>query len=168
MGNNYVSVPIENRFWKNVNKFGSLHPSMQTNCWEWTGGFRGHYGRIGIGPRGAGTVSVHRLSWELKHGSIPNDLCVLHKCDNPSCVNPDHLFLGTKSDNNRDMVHKHRNSCGYGLKNRSSKLTPSDVRRSRMLYASGNISYRTLGAMFGIDAVAMRFAVIGKTWKHVK
>jgi len=91
------------RFWPNVEK----RPS---GCWFWTGA-RKHtgYGQIWVVNS---AKTAHRISWILHNGPIPTGLCVLHKCDNPPCVNPDHLFLGTRADNNLDCVAKGRNVIG--------------------------------------------------------
>lgn len=93
------------RFWNKVDRSG--------DCWTWQGSRdRKGYGRVSVNQR---PVLAHRFSWTLSHGPIPDGLCVLHKCDNPPCVNPEHLFLGTIADNNRDMVAKGRHAR-YGSK----------------------------------------------------
>ena len=79
-------------------------------CWEWSGSrFRTGYGRLKIDGK---TTSAHRLSWMLHNGPIPDGTCVCHRCDNPPCVNPEHLFLGTKADNNLDRDAKGRTARG--------------------------------------------------------
>lgn len=81
-------------------------PVPEAGCWLWTAAVDTYgYGRIGFGD---GLISAHRVSWALYRGEIPNGLCVLHACDVPSCVNPDHLFLGTHSDNSKDCFNKGR------------------------------------------------------------
>lgn len=96
--------PIADRFWEKVVK--SADPN---GCWGWTGTTQpfGH-GRIAAPGVPAKMLMAHRVSWEIHHGAIPVDLRVLHHCDNPPCTNPRHLFLGTLSDNSRDMVKKGR------------------------------------------------------------
>lgn len=95
-------VPIEKRFWEKVKK------ASNDECWLWLGGKTyGGYGVIGSGGR-HGLIRAHRLSWEIANSKIPEGLWVLHKCDNPPCVNPKHLFLGTQSDNMNDCIAKGR------------------------------------------------------------
>jgi HNH endonuclease len=97
------TVPIEKRFWMKV--AGRELLDTET-CWLWIGAQNGYgYGVISYGRR---QVLAHRISWELHKGPIPEDSCILHKCDTPLCVNPDHLELGTQADNMRDKRIKNR------------------------------------------------------------
>jgi len=77
----------------------------KNGCWEWQGALRSGYGAIKIEGK---TKAIHRLSWELNYGEIPKGLLVCHKCDNPKCINPGHLFLGTHNDNAKDAYNKNR------------------------------------------------------------
>ena len=90
----------ESRFWARVDKRGP------NECWEWTGGRKGHgYGQVFFNSK---NMRTHRLSWVLKNGPIPPDLYVCHRCDNPPCVNPEHLYLGTQKQNIREAQEKGR------------------------------------------------------------
>jgi hypothetical protein len=95
-------IPLEDRFWPKVNKRGP------DECWEWNGCTKPFgYGFISRRPSGNSELA-HRVSWELANGPIPDGLYVLHRCDNPPCVNPNHLFLGDYGDNARDRAAKKR------------------------------------------------------------
>lgn len=108
-----MHTSINDRFWEYVDKNGlkPAHVPELDNCWVWTGGKSGKAGYGTISFRGKKCVSS-RVSWILHNGEIPQGMCVLHKCDNPPCVNPNHLFLGTHLDNTRDMIKKGRAKLG--------------------------------------------------------
>ena len=126
-------------------------------CWEWQGG-RQHqgYGQFRIRER---TQAAHRVAWEMSYGPIPKGMVVCHKCDNPPCCRPDHLFLGTTRDNQRDKWAKGRGSAYRGVTNASAKLTADEVRKLRSLAASGRYSLTALARMFGITRNAVTKAV---------
>lgn len=134
-----------------------------TGCWVWKGGCDtwGH-GRMMAFHRKS---HVHRFSWELFRGQIPPGIDVLHKCDNPPCWNPDHLFLGTQTDNNRDRDMKNRQS--KGMRNHKSTLTDDDVKRMREMYSTGNYSTRALAEFFPVKYAAVWQIVSGRAWKHL-
>ena len=133
----------EELFWKRVDKNGP------NGCWLWLnelcGKMHGH--TIYKGWR----TQAHRVAWFLKNGVIPDGMCVLHKCDNGRCVNPDHLFLGTQQDNIADMRRKCR---GYvfpllqGEDHGRAKIKSGDVRKIRELYASGCMSQNDLADLY--------------------
>jgi hypothetical protein len=112
---------------------------------------------------------AHRFSWELHNGPIPNKLDCLHKCDNPSCVNPEHLFIGTALDNVRDMDTKGRrvNSSSTGESNGFSKLTEQQVREMRQRFANGE-KRASLAKSFGIDPTNVWLIVKRKAWRHIE
>ena len=153
---------LEERFWSKVEKTES--------CWIWIGGKRdGLYGSIGLGGKGAPNISAHRMSWELHYGKIPDGMLVCHHCDNPPCVRPDHLFVGTVSDNNKDSANKGRNACNLppqptGEMAHRSKLTLEQVRQMRSLYASG-INRFQISKMFPMVRHAAIYRIFsGHTW----
>jgi hypothetical protein len=136
----------------------------KTGCWEWTEGtIRNGYGRL----RHGGTIWLaHRLAYTLKHGAIPAGMYVCHTCDNPSCCNPEHLFLGTQYDNMADMTDKGRAPKRAGFLNPAAKLTPGKVRKIRRLRATG-VSRSEIASKFGVTANAIALIEAGKTWANV-
>jgi hypothetical protein len=149
------SITPEN-FWPRVDRTGE--------CWPWME-YRGHFGhgRVKFGGK---TYPAHKIAWMLTHGPVPDGICVLHRCDNPACCNPDHLFLGTKGDNNRDRDAKGRTAHQVGSSHGLSKLTEDQVREMRRLRAEG----WTLAALAGrYDVIFQNVSmiVLRKSWRHV-
>ncbi len=150
-----VAASPSERFWDRVSK----RPS---GCWEWTKG-RNHKGYGCFHPGSGLTIMPHRFSWELHFGPIPDGLHVLHHCDNPPCVRPSHLFLGTSHDNHLDMVAKGRSSAGERHSN--AKLTASQVATMRAKHASGGITAKRLASEYGISYSHARGILKGVSWK---
>lgn len=141
-------------------KFTPGHPS---ECWEWHGQVANTgYGRVSYGK--SRRMLAHRASYQIHRGSIPNGMVVCHKCDNPICVNPDHLFLGTQTDNMADKQQKGRQAKGE--KSGPSKLTRSQVKEIRAQYQRGALQ-EDLAAQFGVVRSHISQIVNRKTWKHI-
>ena len=133
-----------------------------SGCWEWSGSLNSNgYGQISSGAKSEGghaaPMVASRLAWTIANGPIPEGLFVCHKCDNPPCVNPDHLFLGTPLDNAADMARKRRTLNGE--RRPQSKLTDMQVDEIRAWYKTGIISQKSLGQMYGVDASAISLIV---------
>jgi hypothetical protein len=154
-------IPVEIRF----RRFFTEGPLNE--CWFWQGATTNFgYGVI-QGHNPTRIIRAHRLTYELHHGvTVPSDLSVLHTCDNPSCVNPAHLFLGTRADNHADMKAKGRANGPRGAMNPNVKLTEQLVRECRQDYAAG-IGTRRLARKFGVNRQTMYCVVKRRTWKHV-
>jgi hypothetical protein len=120
----------------------------------------GGYGSLEIAGK---HVKAHRVVWEDKHGPIPDGLSVLHACDVPSCINLDHLHLGTTTDNMREKVLRKRAKC-WGV---AQKLTVSAVREIRALYAAGGITQRELARTYGVWQTNISHVIIRRSWAHV-
>jgi hypothetical protein len=147
-----MSKEVIKRFWDKVDK--------TSDCWNWFAALDGRgYGKIKI----ASYVlkQAHRLSWEIHNGEIPAGLNVCHHCDNPRCVRPDHLFLGTTRDNHDDCSNKGRRAKGAMLPH--SKLTEDAVKKIRQSASS----YRELAAVYGVSKGTVWDAKTGRTWKQV-
>jgi len=134
------------------------------DCWIWQGGKRGKYGDFKyISHR----CAAHRWAWEFYRGPIPKGLCILHSCDTPLCVNPAHLFVGTISDNTRDMIKKGRGAVCHqqGENNPGHVLSKSDVIEIKT--AKGHIGQRALAKHFGVCVATIQHIQAGRTWTHV-
>ena len=148
-----VRHTLEERFWWKVDRVFS------GECWNWLADTnKKGYGFIW---KDGDSEFAHRVSWIMKHGEIPPNLRVLHRCDNPSCVNPEHLFLGTDGDNQRDKREKGRSA--RGSKNGNSKLTSDKVIAIR----SSEKPVRHIAEEFGIDASTVYNIRKRKQWAHV-
>lgn len=148
-------TPLVIRFWAQTNK---REPNQ---CWLWVGATDNDgYGRMGGGGRGK-HLRAHRVSWELHNGKINKGKFILHKCDNPTCVNPKHLFVGTPKDNSEDMVTKKRQAKGEA--NGSSRFTGAQIiaiRADTRLQKIIAIDYSTNQAH--ISAIKTR-----RVWRHI-
>lgn len=158
------TMPIEERLMSRTKR------NEKTGCIEWQGTKHNGYGRLIVGSRKDGTrhtTSAHRLSYLLFNGPIPDGYEVCHKCDNPACINPEHLFLGTRQDNVNDREIKGRNIVKIGEEQPRAKLTKKAVKQCRDLYFRGGISYEKLAKRFGVAKRTMMRAIKGITWKCV-
>ncbi len=154
-------TPVE-RFWQRVQK--------TDGCWLWTGYCNASgYGRMHVKVNGeSDQILTHRFSWELHNGLIPSGLLVCHHCDNPPCVRPDHLFLGTDADNTADMMRKHRRrstSPRCGESHPMALLTADAV---RVIRAERKItSVHDLATRYGVKVGTIYAVWEGVTWKHI-
>jgi len=146
------------RFWDKVDK------KSENDCWE----FMSHRDKDGYGifTIRHKNIKAHRFSYILAYGKIPEGLLIRHfVCDNPCCVNPNHLLTGTNADNSRDCISKNRHVKGEDVN--TCKLTEKDVLKIRQLYAERDISVKDLSNMFGVDRHQILNAATGRSWKHV-
>jgi len=147
--------PLETRIWPKVN-IGDLN-----DCWPWLGQLdEDGYGKIKFGGE---TLRPHRLIYQLHNGIDPEDLFVCHSCDNPTCCNPHHLFLGTPKGNTWDMVLKRRHATGE--RNGGAKLTEREVAYIRYLYASGEVLQKDIARAYDVSLVTIGRILRGKLWR---
>jgi DNA-binding XRE family transcriptional regulator len=197
-----LSEEQKKRFWAKVDKNGPLpdqanpHYKGLDQCWVWMAwtdkGPDGGYGKFAVNRR---MMRVHRLSWLIAYGTMPNQL-VLHKCDVRCCVNPAHLFLGTNADNTLDKVRKGRLNNQFGAnhwmhrqpekilrgnkspmfgkpslyrgeKNGGAKLTAEKVREIRELASSRSKNQRDIAKLFNVSQGTINHIMTGRLWKHI-
>lgn len=149
---------IEDRFWEKVVRAGA------DECWTWTASVAGRgYGQIKL-PGERRQTYAHRLSYEMHVGPIPSGRSVLHRCDNPRCVNPKHLFLGDAGANARDMKGKGRHL--YGERNAQHRLTEPEVHSVFDLTSEG-LSQREVAERLGVGQMTVSRILRGERWRHV-
>ena len=133
-------------------------------CWTWIG-YKDStvgYGRLNVGGK---CRWAHRVSYVLAFGAIPKGLCVCHRCDNPVCVNPNHLFLATNEGNAIDMAQKLRST--WGQKNRHAKITVEDAAKIRYTYKNNRQAVRALADEIGVSYGHALAIGRGTFWKHI-
>lgn len=162
---------ISERFWDKVTK--------TDGCWVWNGSRQpfGH-GTLHVGGRAGRHQLAHRISWELHYGAIPEGAYVLHRCDTPWCVRPDHLFTGSHADNQRDMKDKGR--AAKGERKKGAKVTGNQVREIRNRYAGRKLdpngrawkndpnSILVIAKDYGVAMETIFDIVKRRTWKHIE
>lgn len=149
----------EDRFWAKVAK------GKPDECWLWTSStLPSGYGQFSIGHK---KIVAHRFSYELHYGPLPDGMFALHKCDVRNCVNPNHLFAGTKADNSQDMVNKGRCRAPHGEKVHTAKLTAKQVHEIRKLLANGSHTQTEIAKQYGVTYYTIHGIQTGATWKHV-
>jgi hypothetical protein len=174
-------TPIEERFWKFVVK--------ADGCWSWLGCTAPNgYGLI-YDKKLDRKIPAHRLSYEMHIGPVPEGYFVCHRCDNPPCTNPEHLFVGTPKDNSQDMAKKgrsgltrhperaargtrnarftHPETTARGEESGQAKLTESQVREIRQLHNTGAHSQKSLGKKFGVCKATIYYIVNNLSWQHI-
>jgi len=158
------------RFWTFVEKTAT--------CWNWTGNRDKGYGKFWWSGR---SITASRFAYERFIGAIPAGMGVLHRCDNPACVRPDHLFVGTTADNTRDAIEKGRFDRFHlkharkaqGSENNRTKLTEAQVREIRAQYRKGRAPYaeatslRGLARAYGVTKYTIFSVLHGLTWRHL-
>lgn len=173
------SDPLNLRKWLWLNRIKPKLVTTESGCMEWNGShYRHGYGHIRVGNR---LMQTHRISYEAAHGAVLTvSQFVCHRCDNPKCSNPDHLFTGSQSNNMQDMMNKGRNGGQYkkgyshkigtqvkGEKVHLSKLTEAHVLAARKRYGEGGIGYKLLAREYNVSPSTMQCVLKRKTWKHI-
>jgi hypothetical protein len=149
LGGERNHAPLQVRFWRYVSK--------SSGCWLWTGKReRNGYGRIQQGGKDSPLIGAHRLSYEIHHGPIPAGMVVMHSCDNPACVNPAHLSVGTFKQNTADMARK-------GRRRGRIILTSEQVAAIR----ASNEPARTVAPLYGVSKSAIWAVRTGQNWKDI-
>ena len=139
-------------------------PDSDTQCWNWSGYVdRDGYGKLTLNNH---PEMAHRVSWEAHFGPIQSGMFVCHRCDNPRCVNPAHLFVGTAKDNNDDMCSKGRAARQQGEQHGAAKLTEKQALEIYRRANNGEIR-RHLAREFGVSPMTISNIANGRRWRHV-
>jgi len=164
----YPRPTAKDRFWRKVDKEGPTHPILKTHCWIWTGArIESNYGIFTDDSKNS--TLVHRYSFELHKEKIPIGMCICHHCDNPPCVNPSHLFIGTRKDNNKDRDNKNRQVVRKGEQFTHAKLNNQIVQEIRSRYSPGCLKNgaNAMSREYGVSTTLIKYVIRKKIWKHI-
>ena len=147
-----------------VERFNEKYRKDESGCWIWMASCAGKgYGQIKL-PGERRQIYAHRLSYLIHKGPLPEGKHICHTCDNPRCVNPDHLFVGTSQDNHDDMKNKGRHT--YGEKSATAKSTTKDVLQMKAMIAAG-VPQTKIAALFGLHQTTVSKINRAERWKHL-
>lgn len=147
-----------------IKKHYEKYVIKQDGCWDWKGIIEWTgYAKLGIRP----PIKAHRASWLIHKGKIPKGLLILHTCDNRKCTNPNHLWLGTHSDNTQDMIKKGRINRPKGSELKASKINEEDAKNIKILLKNG-LTCSEIGRQYKVSRKIIFRIKNGETWKHIK
>ncbi len=148
-----------------LERFNDKYVVASSGCWEWTASkHRQGYGRLRLGKKGGKTLQAHRVSYELFNGPIPDGVLVCHVCDNPSCVNPTHLFLGTHKDNMTDKYNKGRQGeLPKGEDVKHSRLKEQDI----LFIRDSPLSRKELAMLYNTTSSHISRIINRRQWRHL-
>lgn len=151
-------IPIKDRIYQHIDK------KSEADCWNFTG-FKNKDGYGVIGTIPGKSEGAHRVMYKLEKGEIPENMVVMHTCDNPSCCNPNHLILGTQAENILDMTNKDRGVYQKGENNHFSKLSENQVEEIRLSYTGKRGDKTKLAKKYNVRITTISNIINGKSWK---
>jgi hypothetical protein len=147
-----------------IERFHAKYRKDESGCWIWIASCAGQgYGQIKL-PGERRQIYAHRLSYLIHKGELPDGKQICHTCDNPKCVNPDHLFVGTSQDNHNDMTKKKRHT--YGEKSATAKATTKDVLQMKAMIQAG-VPQTKIASLFGLHQSTISKINRAERWKHL-
>lgn len=163
---NKVRIPIEERIFEKVDRNGPIpkHFPNLGRCWIFTGSSVKGYGLIGAGGANGGMLLTHRVVWEMINGKIPSGFWALHRCDNPPCCNPSHVYLGTMLENTEDKISRNRQCAAESVW--CAKLKRSDIPKIIALRKSG-LTQRVIASKFSVGQWQISKILSRKCWKSI-
>lgn len=162
----YDTASKEEKLQRLKNTYEKHVIKIDKGCWDWNGGKSKPYGSLQVGRKGE-TIGAHQASWMIHFSELPEGMFVCHHCDQTRCTRPDHLFLGTPTDNVHDMHRKGRHVILKGQDSFNAKLTDTDVMDIKMRIKNKE-TLTSIGLLYEVHVVTIHDIKYEKTWKHIK